>query len=89
MAVKTLDAVKNTHYRVEVTRSVDGDYEVEVFKPAHDNDPYVELELIASRYLDSSSSEYDLNRLVAEIISTDRPSLVGTYTDTEESNGNE
>ena len=89
MAVKTLDAVKNTHYQVEVTMAVDGDYEVEVFKPAHDNDPYVELELIASRYLDSSSSEYDLNRLVAEIISTDRPSLVGTYTDTEESNGNE
>ncbi len=89
MAVKTLDAVKNTHYQVEVTRGVDGDYEVEVFKPAHNNDPYVELELIASRYLDSSSSEYDLNRLVAEIISTDRPSLVGTYTDAEESNGNE
>lgn len=89
MAVKTLDAVKNTHYQVEVTRAVDGDYEVEVFKPAHDNDPYVELELIASRYLDSSSSEYDLNRLVGEIISTDRPSLVGTYADTEESNGNE
>ena len=89
MAVKTLDAVKNTHYKVEVTRAVDGDYQVEVFKPAHDNDPYVELELIASRYLDSSSSEYDLNRLVAEIISTDRPSLVGTYTDAEESNGNE
>ena len=89
MAVKTLDAVKNTHYRVEVTRAVDGDYEVEVFKPAHDNDPYVELELIASRYLSSRSSEDDLNRLVAEIISTDRPSLVGTYIDAEESNGNE
>ena len=28
MAVKTLDAVKNTHYQVEVTRAVDGDYEV-------------------------------------------------------------
>lgn len=89
MAVKTLDAVKNTHYQVEVTRAVDGDYQVEVFKPAHVNDPYVELELIASRFLDSGSSEYDLNRLVAEIISTDRPSLVGTYTDAEESNGNE
>lgn len=89
MAVKTLDAVKNTHYQVEVTRAVDGDYEVEVFKPAHDNDPYAELELIASRFLDSGSSEHELNRLVAEIISTDRPSLVGTYTDTEENNGNE
>ena len=84
-----LEAIEGTQYRVEVTRTVDGAYEVEVFKPAHNNDPYIELELIASRYLDSSSSEYDLNRLVAEIISTDRPSLVGTYTDTEENNGNE
>ena len=84
-----LEAIEGTQYRVEVTRAVDGAYEVEVFKPAHNNDPYIELELIASRYLDSSSSEYDLNRLVAEIISTDRPSLVGTYTDTEENNGNE
>ena len=89
MAVKKLDAVKNTHYQVEVTRAVDGDYEVEVFKPAHDDDPYVGLVLIASRYLDSSSSEGDLNRLVTEIISSDRPSLVGTYTGTEENNGNE
>ena len=84
-----LEAIEGTQYRVEVTRAVHGAYEVEVFKPAHNNDPYIELELIASRYLDSISSEYDLNRLVAEIISTDRPSLVGTYTDTEENNGNE
>lgn len=89
MAVKKLDAVKNTHYQVEVTRAVDGDYVVEVFKPAHDDDPYAELELIASRYLGSSASEGDLNRLVTAIISTDRPSLVGTYTGTEENNGNE
>lgn len=88
MAVKNLEVLKGTQYHVEVTRAVDGDYDVEVYKPANTDDPYIELELVAVRYLPNKASEQELSRLVAEIISSDQPSLVGTYTDTEESNGN-
>lgn len=88
MSIKTLDALTDTDYEVVVSRDSIGDYEVEVRKPADTNDPYVEYETVALRYLEGNSSEYELNRLVREIIETDHPSLVGVYAHTKETNGN-
>lgn len=89
MSIKTLEAIKGTHYEVRVTRDSTGDYEVEVTKPAASDDPYEEYELVALNYLDGVSSEHELNRLVQRIIDNDHPSLVGEYKDIkEETNGN-
>ena len=92
MSIKTLDAIKGTHYEVRVTRDGIGDYEVEVLKPAASGDPYVEYELVSLNHLDGGSSEHELNKLVQRIIDTDHPSLVGSYKDykdyKEEHNGN-
>lgn len=89
MSIKTLEAIKDTHYEVRVTRDSTGDYEVEVTKPAVSNDPYVEYELVSVNYLEGNSSEHELNKLVRRIIDTDHPSLVGSYKDyKEETHGN-
>lgn len=87
MVSRTLEAIKNTDYEVVVTRDNGGDYEVEVRRPAHSNDPHVEMETVALRYLEGNSSEHELNRLVREIIEADHPSLVGKYTDSKETDG--
>jgi hypothetical protein len=88
MKTKELEALTGTDYEVVVSRDLIGDYDVEVRKPADTGDPYVEYETVALRHLDGDSSEYELNRLVRGIIESDRPSLVGVYAYTEESNGN-
>lgn len=87
MEARTLEAIRNTDYEVVVTRDSGGDYAVEVRKPAHSNDPFVTMETVALRYLEGTSSEHELNRLVREIIETDHPSLVGTYADSKETDG--
>lgn len=88
MNINTLEAITGTDYEVVVSRDSIGDYEVEVRKPADTNDPYVEYETVALRFLEGNSSEYELNRLVREIIELDRPSLVGVYAHSEDTNGN-
>lgn len=89
MSIKTLEAIKGTHYEVRVTRDNTGEYEVEVTKPAVSDDPYVEYELVSLNYLEGNSSEYELNKLVQRIIDADHHSLVGDYKDIkEETHGN-
>ena len=86
---KVLEALEGTQYKVEVARGNLGGYDVEVFKPS--NDPRVELELVAARYLEGTANVSDLNRTVREVIDNDRPSLVGVYvgnTEEEANNGN-
>lgn len=85
MGIKTLEAIKGTHYEVRVTRDSAGDYEVEVTKPAASDDPYEEYELVSLNYLKGTSSEHELNSLVQRIIDNDHPTLVGVYAHTEES----
>lgn len=77
--VKTLPALEGTEYEVEVIRDENADYEVHVFKPADNNDPWVELEPIGARWLGKDATREGLNSLVEEIIRQDRPSLVGNY----------
>lgn len=71
--------LNGTTYTVAVERDVLGGYEVEVFKPSHEDDPYTMNELVASRTLPGNASKTQLENLVATIIAEDRPSLVGKY----------
>lgn len=77
LELKVLDG---TAYQVHVTRCHDGDYEVEVTKPAHESDPYAEHEVIGHRYMENGTTKQGLENLVERIIAEDKPSLVGTYT---------
>lgn len=81
---KTLEAIQGTGYEVNVTRDEGGNYNVEVKKPANDDDPYADTEVVAIKHLDWYATETDLNRLVERIINEDIPSLVGEYTSNEE-----
>lgn len=74
-----LEVLNGTVYTVNVTSDVVGQYEVEVYKPAHTDDIYAENELVAHRYLDGNASKNQLENLIATIIANDKPSLVGFY----------
>lgn len=86
MGIK-LEAIEGTDYTVRVWRDSTGGYDVEVYKPGHDDDPYEEEELVAVRYLEDNASAYELNRVVREVIEKDNPSLVGIYTGKESEEG--
>lgn len=74
-----LSVLDGTAYSVNVSRDADGEYDVQVFKPAHVDDSYAETELIGQRYLPGNASKNQLENLVATIIAEDKPSLVGFY----------
>lgn len=87
--IKNLEVLNGTDYEVTVDRDEEGDYYVEVRKPAHTDDPYIEYEVVATRFLSGDSTENTLENTVATIIANDRPSLVGKYASKEVvTNGN-
>lgn len=87
--IKALEAIRGTHYEVSVERDTQGDYDVSVYKPAAENDPYLEMELVAAYHLHGTASVVELNKLVQGIVDKDHPSLVGEYKDyKEETNDN-
>lgn len=87
--IKNLEVLNGTDYEVIVERDEDGNYIVEVRKPAHTDDLYVEYEVVAIRYLSGNSTENTLENTVATIIANDHPSLVGKYASKEVvTNGN-
>lgn len=87
--IKNLEVLNGTDYEVIVERDEEGDYYVEVRKPAHTGDPYVEYEVVATRFLPGNTTENTLEKTVATIIANDHPSLVGKYASKEVvTNGN-
>lgn len=87
--IKNLEVLNGTDYEVIVERDGDGDYYVEVSKPAHTDDPYAEYEVVATRFLPGDSTENTLENMVATIIANDHPTLVGKYASKEVvTNGN-
>lgn len=78
---KTLSVLNGTDYTVKVQLDYDGDYEVQLYKPANPKDTYnKDTEIVGSRYLNILSDESDLVRVVEELITSDRQTLAGTYT---------
>lgn len=87
---KSLTCLEGTEYTVDVVFDRDRDYvvrvyrpatdrEVEMFHPALGHDPQNAQEEIAARYLPSTTTMLQLNRVVEDIINAEKPSLVGNY----------
>ena len=87
---RTLPALAGTPYTAKVTQGPHRDFTVRVIRPANETElamfhpalghaPENGLEEVAARCLASTADEHTLNRVVEDIVRSQKPSIVGDY----------